>query len=256
MNELISIKKQLISNTEVNAVNARELHQFLEVETRFDTWISRRISEYDFVINSDFCTILSKSNGGRPAAEYFISLDMAKELSMVERNEKGKQARKYFIECEKKLASVKPAIPNFNNPAEAARAWAEQYEQAEKQKQINQENKPKVEFYDTVAESDSTIDMAAVAKTINQPGYGRNNLFKLLREQKILRKNNQPYQRYVNLGYFKQVIVPIKKNGEVWNGTKTVATAKGVEFILRIVKNDKAVIEAAIEAAIDEIMEY
>jgi phage antirepressor YoqD-like protein len=151
----------------------------------------------------------------------------------------------------------KPIIPNFNNPAEAARAWAEQYEEAEKQKQINHENKPKVEFYDTVAESDSTIDMAAVAKTINQPGYGRNNLFKLLREQKILRKNNQPYQKYVNLGYFKEVVVPIKKswvlkNGEVWNGTKTVATAKGIDFILRIVKNDKALIDAAI----DKIMEY
>ena len=256
MNELISIKKQLISNTEVNAVNARELHQFLDIKSEFRNWIKNRIKEYDFIENQDFISNgKNLPNGGR-SIEYYISLDMAKELSMVERNDKGKQARKYFIECEKKLASVKPAIPNFNNPADAARAWAEQYEEAEKQKQINHENKPKVEFYDTVAESDSTIDMAAVAKTINQPGYGRNNLFKLLREQKILRKNNQPYQKYVNNGYFKQVIVPIKKNGEVWNGTKTVATAKGVEFILRIIKNDKAVIEAAIEAAIDEIMEY
>ena len=252
MNEIIKINKKSIGESKINAVNARELHQFLDVKSEFRNWIKNRIKEYDFIENQDFISNGKNLPSGGRSIEYYISLDMAKELSMVERNDKGKQARKYFIECEKRLDEIKPAIPNFNNPAEAARAWAEQYEEAEKQKLINQKNKPKVEFYDTVAESDSTIDMAAVAKTINQPGYGRNNLFKLLREQKILRKNNQPYQKYVNMGYFKQVIVPIKKKGEVWQGTKTVATAKGIDFIIRIINKDIA----AINAAIDKIMEY
>ncbi len=98
---------ELIKITEQNgerAVNARELHQFLEVETRFNDWISRRIEEYQF-IEKQFEVLLKNeknSNGGRPLKEYIISIDMAKELSMVERNEKGKLARLYFIEMEKK----------------------------------------------------------------------------------------------------------------------------------------------------------
>lgn len=95
-------------------VNARELHEFLEVETRFNDWIERRIIEYGFIINTDFCSFLSKSSGGRPAMEYHITIDMAKELSMVERNEKGKQARKYFIEMERvaKGAAQTQQIPS------------------------------------------------------------------------------------------------------------------------------------------------
>lgn len=67
MKELITITKEKINNEDVNAINARELHEFLEVETRFDTWLSRRISEYGFVVNSDFCSFLSESNIGRPS---------------------------------------------------------------------------------------------------------------------------------------------------------------------------------------------
>lgn len=96
------------------AVSARELHDFLEVGTKFQDWIERRILEYEFAENQDFEVFLKNeknSNGGRPLKEYAISLDMAKELSMVERNEKGKQARKYFIECERRLRETpKPTL--------------------------------------------------------------------------------------------------------------------------------------------------
>lgn len=94
-------------NTLIQAVSARELHHFLQVQTAFKDWIARRISEYGFLEGVDFCSILSESTGGRPAKEYAITLDMAKELSMVERNEQGKQARRYFIECEKRLHAPK-----------------------------------------------------------------------------------------------------------------------------------------------------
>lgn len=113
MNEIIQITKQKFLDGEQNAVNARELHGFLESRQEFANWIKNRISDYGFLKNSDFLTILSKS-GGRPKTEYFVSLDMAKELAMLERNTKGKQARRYFIECEKRLlngfqaAAVKP----------------------------------------------------------------------------------------------------------------------------------------------------
>ena len=78
------------------------------MQTRFNDWIAARINEYGFIENQDFAVSHKKMEnpqGGRPAIEYHITLDMAKELSMVERNDKGKQARRYFIECEKKLKS-------------------------------------------------------------------------------------------------------------------------------------------------------
>jgi len=89
-------------------VDARALHRFLEVEARFNDWIARRVSEYGFQEGEDFYSVLSKSSGGRPGREYRITLDMGKELAMVERNDKGRQARRYFIECEKRLAQVAP----------------------------------------------------------------------------------------------------------------------------------------------------
>ena len=100
MNELINITKAAINNEEVNAVNARELWEKLEITTRFNDWISRRIDEYGFEEGKDFYSKLSKSHG-RPSQEYIISLDMAKELAMVENNEQGRKIRKYFIEVEK-----------------------------------------------------------------------------------------------------------------------------------------------------------
>ena len=106
MNELITLQPQTINGNAVETVSARELHEFLGNGDMFANWIKNRISEYDFVENQDYVSFLvatKKPNGGRPSTEYFITLDMAKELSMVERNEKGKQARRYFIECEKKL---------------------------------------------------------------------------------------------------------------------------------------------------------
>lgn len=86
------------------AVNARELHQFLCNKREFATWIKQRIEQYGFVKNQDyevFDKIVKNSQGGRPTIEYALSIDMAKELSMVENNEKGRLARKYFIECER-----------------------------------------------------------------------------------------------------------------------------------------------------------
>ena len=87
-------------------VDARKLHEFLEVGKDYTTWIKQRIEEYGFIEGLEYSPILGKTSrlfGGRPKTDYHISLDMAKELSMVERNEKGRQARRYFIDCEKKI---------------------------------------------------------------------------------------------------------------------------------------------------------
>jgi len=95
-------------------VDARKLHQFLEVGRDYSNWIKERIDTYGFIEDEDFLGFSPKSaktpNGGRPSLEYHITLDMAKELAMVERNEKGKQARRYFIQCEARLREQKPSL--------------------------------------------------------------------------------------------------------------------------------------------------
>ena len=103
MNELIKLQLQTINGNAVETVSARELHGFLGVSSKFADWIKNRISEYDFVESQDFLTVSKNLENGGRSIEYYITLDMAKELSMVERNEKGRQARRYFIECEKQL---------------------------------------------------------------------------------------------------------------------------------------------------------
>lgn len=94
-------------------VNARDLHEFLGVETRFDKWIQRRIEEYGFTQVIDFIESPKMANRGfwqTETKDYLVSLDMAKELCMVERNEKGREARRYFIEMEKQVKALPDAV--------------------------------------------------------------------------------------------------------------------------------------------------
>ncbi|EIZ7735554.1 antA/AntB antirepressor family protein, partial [Escherichia coli] len=109
--QLIPVFNGTISNETTLLVNARDLHTFLDVGKRFASWIVERIAEYGFVENQDFMIISQvreKIGRGRPAKDYHLTLDTAKELAMVERNEKGRQIRRYFIECEKKLRNIQP----------------------------------------------------------------------------------------------------------------------------------------------------
>lgn len=87
----------------------RDLHQFLEVTTPYDKWFPRMV-EYGFSAGQDFSTNLSKSTGGRPKQDHIITLDMAKEISMIQRTERGKQARQYFIECERRMKQLQPEL--------------------------------------------------------------------------------------------------------------------------------------------------
>ena len=106
MNQLIKITekegKQLVS--------ARELHEFLEVKSKYADWIKNRIKKYDFVENLDYGTVSKILENGGKEYDHAITVEMAKELSMVENNEKGSQARKYFIQCEKQLKESVQAL--------------------------------------------------------------------------------------------------------------------------------------------------
>lgn len=125
MDGLIPVFRTVIGGREVDVVNARDLHAFLEVGKDFSTWIKDRIRKYGFEENQDFevfTKIGENPQGGRPSLEYHLTLDMAKELSMVENNERGRQARRYFIEVERRYysasAQASHSLPEPEQPVE------------------------------------------------------------------------------------------------------------------------------------------
>ena len=166
MNELIPLCPQTINGVAVETVSARELHAFLESKQDFSTWIKNRIEKYEFVENQDFVVFHKKMenpNGGRPSHEYYVSVGMAKELAMVENNEKGKQARKYFIECEKQLLSQRSLPRTY---AEALRAYADEVEARELAEQQLAIAQPKVQYFDGLVERNLLVNFTTFAKEI------------------------------------------------------------------------------------------
>lgn len=112
--QLIPVFNGTISNETALLCNARDLHAFLGVKKVFAAWITNRISEYEFIENQDYILLSNlgkqtSGRGGHNRKDYHLTLDTAKELAMVERNEKGRQIRRYFIECEKILRNMQPA---------------------------------------------------------------------------------------------------------------------------------------------------
>ncbi|WP_459813645.1 antA/AntB antirepressor family protein [Campylobacter concisus] len=121
MNKIITISQTMINNTEVNAVNARDLHEVLESDTKFSDWIKRRLDETDAILNADYIIVSQKretiTEYGKKASiitEYILTTDIAKEIAMLERNEKGKQVRRYFIEVEKAYKRDKVAVSQLD----------------------------------------------------------------------------------------------------------------------------------------------
>lgn len=241
--ELIKIKtneegKQLVS--------ARELHEFLEIRTPFPKWIVRML-EYGFVENQDYLVtdiFVHNSKGGKQTQiDYAITIDMGKELSMIQRTDKGKQARQYFIQCEKKLISMQPKIPTY---AEALRQLADSIEENEKlkvengqQKQLIGEMKPKVEYVDTILKSKDTVTVTQIAKDY---GMSAQELNKILNEEKIQycqRGQWLLYARYQDKGYTKSNTVTYKHgDGSVGSKLNTRWTQKGRLFINDILRKN------------------
>ena len=123
--------------------------------------------------------------------------------------------------------------------AEALRLAAEQQEKIEEQQKLIEAQTPKAEFYDEVVDSKDAIDMQAVAKVINM-GIGRNKLFDFLRNNKVLMRNNQPYQYYIDLGWFRVIESKYTKpSGDICINLKTVVFQKGVDGIRKLIKQNK-----------------
>mgnify|MGYP003296432577 CR=1 FL=1 len=198
MNELTTI------TNEEQRVSARALHEQLNIATRFNDWFPR-MCEYGFEEGKDFYSKMSKTSelGGRPAFDYEITMDMAKQICMIQRSPEGKKLRQYLIDLEK--AWNTPELIMARALKVANQQIAALTERNETLLHDNQRMKPKEIFADAVSASDSSILVRDLAKIIKQNGYpiGEKRFYKWLRENGyILKGTCQPTQKAMERGLF------------------------------------------------------
>ncbi|MGJ9384291.1 antA/AntB antirepressor family protein [Salipaludibacillus sp. CF4.18] len=231
MNQLI---KTIETNDEI-AVSGRELHEFLEVNSNYTTWFER-MTDYGFEEEIDFIPNLKESTGGRRSLDHHIKLDAAKEIAMIQRSDKGKQARQYFIQVEK----------HWNNPEMIIKRAMDLQQLKIKQLEAEkQENLPYTNFGKIVSNSQGAINIGAFAKMMfDDHGIkiGRNKMFGWLREHGFLirtgREYNNPKQTFIERGYF--IVTPTivsRTEGDIQTFT-TLITGKGQIKIAELLINE------------------
>lgn len=243
MNELIPILFADVGGEQIQTCNARELHSFLDVGKDFSTWIKDRIKKYDFIEGVDFAKIDSpvsrnQRGGDRRSIEYYISLSMAKELSMVERNAKGKEARLYFIECERVAKEATSfALPDFTNPAIAAREWAKQYELRQALEHKVKQDAPKIDFAEAVTASDAEHTITEAAKVLS---IRPRKFFDWLRANGfIYKQGTQAMQFSINKGLMVTRFHTFKHtDGELDKKAHARITGKGLYFFYQRLRHE------------------
>lgn len=231
-------------NNGKQAVSARDLYNFLGCTERFQSWFERQL-QYGFVEDVDYTSVKSFTvvgNGAeKPIDDYAMTIDMAKEVSMIQRSEKSKEARTYFIACEKKLKSLSSPSYMIEDPIQRAEKWIEEQKQLkqlvaqnERQAEKIEQDKPKVLFADAVSTSQRSCLIAELAKILKQNGVniGQNRLFVWLRRHGYLctkgQYYNQPTQRALELGLFEIKKTTINKpDGSILVSSTPKVTGKG-----------------------------
>ena len=215
MNELLKIDT---SDAERITVSARELHKALEVNTDFNHWFTR-MCEYGFEDGKDFATFLSESTGGRPSQDAQIRVDMAKEIAMLQRTEKGKEVRKYFIQVEKE----------WNSPERVmARALTIANKRIEALKIENSEMKPKADYFDNLVERNLLTNFRDTAKEL---GLRQTDLINNLIEDGYVYRDQKsklkPYAKYGKTGKGLFELKEFSRNDH--SDIQTLITPKGRE---------------------------
>lgn len=228
MNELIKINYESDRPT----VLARDLHEFLEVKTAYKDWFPR-MCEYGFAEGEDYCSFLSdRSDGlpGKPRQDAQLTIDMAKEICMLQRNEKGKQARQYFLQLERK----------WNSPeAVMSRALRMAEERLERFKAINANlsvqnaiMQPKAEYFDGLCDRESLTGIRETAKLL---GLKQNDFLKWLIDHKYIYRDKRgrlmPYAEHVDSGLF--TVKETYNDKTDWTGVQMLITVKGKERFLK-----------------------
>jgi len=235
MNELIPMQKKEDGTVKFSG---RDLYEFLEISERYSKWFERMIS-YGFAEGIDYTPYQKvHPQNSQSYQDHEMTIDMAKEISMIQRNERGKQARQYFIHVEKL----------WNSPEMIVQRAME----IQQSKILQLENKierdePYTTFGKVVATSDATINIGAFAKLLyDKHGIqmGRNKLFAWLRERGYLmrsgREKNQPKQQYIQQGLFETTVTLISRTQGDVESVTTMITGKGqVEIAKKIMEEQK-----------------
>lgn len=250
MNELLKIE---VNENQEQTVSGRELHMFLGIETPYTKWFERML-QYGFTEGKDYTdknvSVLSdKREREYTQLDHIMKLDMAKELCMLARNDKGKEARQYFLEVEREWNSPEKvmarALKLADNKLKELKVFV-----AEQTKQL-EAAKPKVIFADAVAAADSTILIGDMAKLLKQNGHntGQKRLFEWLRNNGYLIKRkgsdyNMPTQRSMEMGLFEiketSVVLP---DGSIKTNKTTKVTGKGQIYFINLFRKQQEAAE-------------
>lgn len=223
--------------TDQPCVSARDLYEQLNIKTAFKDWFPR-MCEYGFEEGKDFCSKMSESTGGRPSKDADISIDMAKQICMIQRSPEGKQIRQYFLDLEKA----------WNTPEQIfARALKMADRTIDKLKtekaaliEDNERMKPKEIFADAVTASKDSILIGDLAKILKQKGIdiGQNRLFQKLRNNGYLIQRrgpswNMPTQKSMEMGLFEVEERTITNSDGTTKIRKTTkVTGKGQQYFI------------------------
>ncbi|NQP14268.1 oxidoreductase [Streptococcus suis] len=236
MNEIINVS---VNDNQEPVVSGRQLHEALEVKTPYSMWFDRMV-EYGFTENQDFLLnnfVKQTGRGGHNKVNHIIKLDMAKEIAMIQRTDRGKQVRQYFIQIEK----------DFNSPEKImARALLLADKKVHQLEAQIEADKPKVLFANAVEASATSILIGDFAKILRQNGYniGQNRLFEWLRNNGFLiRKRgesyNMPTQRSMDMSLFEvKERTHNEPNGSIRISKTTKMTGKGQTYFINKFLNE------------------
>ena len=239
MDELIRINY----DSERPTVNGRDLHDALQVKTAYKDWFPR-MCEYGFSEGTDFCSFLSESSGGRPAVNHQLTIDMAKQLCMIQRTDIGRKFRQYFIQVEEAWNSPEAVMARALQFANQQLALLrhqnmELTDTIAVQNQQILEMKPKVSYYDVVLNCKDLISTSAIAKD-----YGKSAIWmnRYLHEKGVQFKQGDIwllYQKYAQKGYTNTKTHSYPgTDGETHTKVHTYWTQKGRLFIYQLMKSD------------------
>lgn len=232
---------QVNYDEETPTVSCRDLHKALGVRTAYKDWFPR-MCEYGFVEGKDFCSFLSESTGGRPAYDHRITIDMAKELCMIQRTDAGKRCRQYFIEVEKRWNTPEAVM------ARALQLANRQLEEIKKQNQtliattaIQSQQiemlQPKADYTDEILKAYGCVNITQIAKDYGLSGTALNRILAEHRIQYMTGGQWVLYAKYANCGYVKSETERINRHGIPDVRIHTKWTEKGRRFIHDLLKS-------------------
>lgn len=234
LRDLVPVVPGDIGGESASLVSAKQLHTFLCVGRDFTNWIKGRISQYGFTAGLDYLLVENLSSPNRASAksrqqlehDYMITIDMGKELAMVERNDKGREVRRYFIYCERQAKAAAPVPPSY---PEALRLAADLSEKATRLENLLVAAAPKVDFVNRFVISNGSMGFREVAKLLNVKETVLRQFLNDNGIMYVLAGNWMPYANHIEAGRFTVKTGESTSNGHAF--TQAKFTPKGVEWL-------------------------